>query len=244
MQFRTSNPVFTGYFWNRKEFSKTKMTLNGIFFKTVFSLFLVGISVWYVWRLKEQNQDITWYLYGGMIVAVIASVITSYKQKWASVTVPIYAIAKGCFLGAITVYSKWRYQDLPQKALFYTLVAFVVMLLLYRFKIVKVTKQFRSILYSFIATIFTLYFIAFILRFFGIHFSLIYGSSWISILFSVVVISVASFSLLLDFSYIERHLYKSPKYKEWVATWGLLVTLIWMYIEIFRLLPKLSDYKL
>lgn len=240
MQFRTSNPIFTGYFWNNKEFSKTKMSLSGIFFKTIISLFLVSISVWYVWRLKEQNQDITWYLYGGMIVAVIASVITSYKQKWASVSVPIYAIAKGCFLGAITAYSKWRYQDLPQKALFYTLVAFVVMLLLYRFKIVKVTKQFRSILYSIITTIFTIYFIAFILRFFGIHFSLIYGSSWISILFSVVVISVASFSLLLDFSYIERHLYKSPKNKEWVATWGLLVTLIWMYIEIFRLLKKIN----
>ncbi len=238
MRFYTSNPVFNTYFWHKERFSSNKMTLNGIILKTIFSLFLVASSVWYVSHINKN--DVHLYFYGGMIVAVIASVITSYKQKWAPVTVPIYALAKGCFLGGIIVFTNGRYEGLPQKAIFYTLIAFFVMLLLYKLKIVRVTKQFTSFLYSAIATIFTIYFIGFILRFFGVPFTLFYGSSWMSIGFTVIVISVASFSLLLDFYYIEKQLYRAPKYKEWVATWGLLVTLIWMYVEVLRLLKKLS----
>jgi len=241
MYLKTTNPVFKPYFWRSKHYGlKNKMTLTGILLKTLLGLFLVAVSVLYVWRLKRAGLDTTYYLYGGMIVAVTASVLTSYKQRWASVTVPIYAIAKGCFLGAITSYANFKYQDLAQKAIFYTIIAFLVMLILYKMDLIKVTKKFKSILYSAIATIFSIYFISFILHFFGIHFNIIYGSSWVSIIFTIIVVSIASFSLLLDFDYIQRYINKAPKYKEWIATWGLLVTLIWMYIEIFRLLKKIT----
>ncbi len=241
MHFYTSNPVFHSFFWRKKEYGANKMTLLGVLVKTFFSLFLVSSSIWYVWKISAQGKEVSWYLYGGMIVAVIASVTTSYKQKWASVTVPVYAIAKGCFLGAITLFTSRRYPELPQKAVFYTIVTFVVMLFLYKIKIIKVTKKFRSVVYSAIATIFTIYFIGFIFRLFAVSFPFLYGSSWISIGFSAIIISIASFSLLLDFDYIDRYLNRAPKYKEWIATWGLLVTLIWMYLEILRLLKKITN---
>ncbi len=241
MRLYTSNPVFNSFFWRKKEYGTDKMTLFGVIVKTLFSLFLVSSSIWYVWTISAKGKEVSWYLYGGMIVAVIVSVITSYKQKWAPITVPVYAIAKGYFLGAITVFASRRYPELPLKAIFYTIVTFVVVLFLYKMRIIQVTKKFRSIIYSAIATIFTIYFIGFIFRLFGVSFSFLYSSSWISIAFSVIIITVASFSLLLDFDYIERYLYKAPKYKEWVATWGLLVTLIWMYLEILRLLKKITN---
>lgn len=241
MTFKTSNPVFNSYFWNSKFHNDKRMLLKGIIFKTIFALIVVAVSAFYVWRLKREGQDVSYCLYGGMIVAVIASVLTSYKQKWASVTVPIYAIAKGCFLGAITAFSDLNYQHLAQRAILYSLISFFVMLVLYKLNLVKVSKKFRSILYSIIATIFTIYFISFIFYFFGFRLEFVYGFSWLSIVFTVIVIAVASFSLLLDFDYINRYINKTPKEKEWIAVWGLLVTLIWMYIEIFRLLKKITN---
>jgi uncharacterized YccA/Bax inhibitor family protein len=241
MNFRTSNPIFNSYFFGDKYFVSNKMTLSGIIIKTLFSLFLVSVSVWYVWRIKDDGQEVIWYLYGGMIIAVILSVLTSYRQNLAFITVPLYAIAKGCFLGAITAFGSSRYNNLPLKAVFYTLISFSVMLILYKIKLIKVSRKLRSIIYGAIASIFTIYFLSFILRFFGIKFSIVYGSSWISILFTIVVVSVASFSLLLDFNYMDRYLNKAPKRKEWIATWGLLVTIIWMYFEIFRLLKKITN---
>ena len=113
------------------------------------------------------------------------------------------------------------------------------MLLLYQTRIIVVTKKLRSIIIVACSTIFLTYIISWILSFFGIR-SFIWGTSWFAIVFNVVAAVFASLSLLLDFDYIERKKNKAPKSKEWLATWGLLVTIIWLYVEILRLMRKLS----
>ncbi len=240
MKLTTSNPIFTSYIWKTPYSSSNKMTLNGILFKTFYTLFLVGLSTYYVWNLVDQGKNVQVYIYGGLLIALFFSILTSYKKHWSPITVPIYALAKGCFLGGISAFAELQFERMPMRAVKVSIITFFVMLFLYKLQIIKVTQQFRSIMYSAIATIITMYIISFILRLFGIHLSIIYGTSWYAIGFTLIAASVASFSLLLDFYYIDKQLHKAPKYMEWVATWGILVSLIWMYVEILRLLKKLA----
>jgi uncharacterized YccA/Bax inhibitor family protein len=116
---------------------------------------------------------------------------------------------------------------------------FFVMLVLYRFRIVMLTRKFRSVIIGAIISITAIYLISWILNLFGISASIIYGTSNFSILFNIIAACIASLVLLIDFDFIEGKINHVPKYMEWVATWGLLVTLIWLYIEILRLLKKL-----
>jgi len=113
------------------------------------------------------------------------------------------------------------------------------MLLLYQTRIIVVTKKLRSVIITAATSIFVVYIISWILGFFGIK-VFIWGTSWPAIAFNILATIFASLSLLLDFDYIERHKNKSPKYKEWIATWGLLVTLVWLYMEVLRLMRKLA----
>lgn len=237
----TSNPSFNQYFWKHsKNVSKGKMTLTGILTKTTICLLLTVLTTSYVWKLFYDGNDIDWYLYGGMISGIICSIAISYKQAWAFWLVPFYALSKGLFLGAISVYTHKKFPDIPFQAIGMTLLTFFVMLFLFIVKIIKVNREFRSIIITASATIFTLYIISWILGFFGISVPFIQGTSWFSIVFNIIAAIVASLALLLDFDYIHRQLGRAPKRKEWIATWGLLVTLIWLYVEILRLLRKLA----
>ncbi len=240
MQYKTSNPVFNSYFWKKEHSSSGKMTLIGVFLKTFYTLFLVSLTAWYVWSLVKKGKNVNYYIYGGLLVALFFSVLTSYKKKWSPITVPIYALAKGLFLGGISAYANAQFNGMPMLAVQVSIIAFFVMLILYKLHLVKITHQFRSIIYGAIATIMTIYIISFILRLFDIRLGIIYGTSWLSIGFTLIAATVASFSLLLDFDYIDRQLNRAPKYMEWVATWGILVSLIWLYVEVLRLMKKLA----
>ena len=236
----TSNPAFTRYFWSNKSSSKTKkMSLSGIILKSFFGLILLALTASYTWKLYFKGVDVQWHLYGGMIAALIFSVFISYKNNWAKWLVPLYALAKGFFLGAISVFAHKKFPDLPFRAVAVTIVTFFVMLFLFKIKLVKVTKQFRSIIIAVSATIFVLYFINFILHLFNISFPFLWGTSWFAIGFNIIAAIVASLSLLLDFDYIERYVGRAPKQKEWIATWGFLITLIWLYVEVLRLMKKI-----
>lgn len=238
--YRTSNPVFSNFVWQHDRTSTTRMTLNGIFIKSLFSLILVSLTTWYAWDLVYKGLDVKWYTSGGLLVAIVCSILTSYRRRWAPVTTPLYALAKGLFLGGISAYAEKRFPGLPMQAVAVTILTFLVMLILYKTKIVVVTKQFRSVIITAIITIMTIYFIQWILYFFGIHLPFVWGTSWLAIGFNILAALVAAFSLLLDFDFIDRKLYKAPKYYEWVATWGLLVTLVWLYVEVLRLMKKLA----
>ena len=216
------------------------MGLSGIILKSSFCLVLTGCTTWYVWDLVYQGVNVRWYTMGGMLAALFFSLLTSFKRTWAPYTTPIYALAKGFFLGGISAYAEQRFAGMPMKAVSITILNFLVMLILYKAHIIVVTRRFRSVIISAAITIFFIYIINWILMFFGIRLPFIWGTSYLAIGFNIIAAIVASFSLLLDFDFIDRKLGKSPKYYEWVATWGILVTLIWLYIEVLRLMKKLA----
>lgn len=237
---KTSNPAFSNYIWNKNKKDNNLMNLNGILIKTFFCLILVALSTWYVWDLVSQGIDVKWYMSLGILFSIILSIITSYKHTWAKITAPLYSFSKGFFLGGFSAYAERQFEGMPMRAVFVTIVSFFVMLILYKLRIIKVTKQFRSVIISASITIMFVYIITWILSFFGITVPFIHGTSAFAIGFNIIAACVASLALLLDFDFIERKLGIAPKYMEWVATWGLLITLIWLYVEVLRLMKKLA----
>lgn len=235
---KTSNPVFTSYFWRRSSKSQ-KLTISGILIKTLFCLLIITSITIGTWKFYSSGNSIKWFTSGGMLAAIVISIVISVRQQWAALLVPLYAIAKGFFLGGITTYAHAKYPDLPYQAVGVTMITFFVVLFLYKTRIIKVTHKLKSIIITACASIFLTYVISWILSFFGIT-SFIWGNTWLALLFNCIAAIFAALSLLLDFDYIERQKNKAPKQKEWLATWGLLVTLIWLYVEILKLMKRLA----
>ena len=240
LNYNTSNPAFSNSIWRNDSKKSARMTMSGFFFKSLLSLVLLGMTTCYVWGLVNKGVDVKWYTSGGLLAAIFFSLLTSFKRTWAPYTTPLYALAKGLFLGGISAYAEIRFPGLPMKAVSITILTFFIMLLLYITRIVVVTKRFRSVVITAAITIMFIYIINWILTIFGLSLPFVWGTSWFAIGFNVVAAIVASFSLVLDFDFIDRKVGKAPKYYEWVATWGLLVTLVWLYVEILRLMKKLA----
>ncbi|WGD35503.1 Bax inhibitor-1/YccA family protein [Olleya sp. YS] len=236
---KTSNPAFSNYFWNTSSGSFKKMTVTGILLKTLFCLLVITSIVVAIWKLYANGTNIKWFATGGMLGAIIISIVISVRQHWAHILVPLYAVAKGFFLGGITAYAQASFPNLPYQAIGVTLVTFFVVLFLYQTRLIVVTNKVKSLIITVCTSIFVVYLISWILGFFGIK-SFIWGTSWLAIGFNIFAAIFAALSLLLDFDYIERQKNRAPKYKEWMATWGLLVTIVWLYVEILRLMKKFA----
>src|SRR5690606_30058171 len=215
------------------------MSVWGIFVKSLCCILVIAAITVGIWYLYVSGTDVKWFTTGGMIAALVIGLVMSVRKHWAPVLVPLYTVAKGCFLGGITTYAHAKFPNIPYQAVGVTIITFFVMLLLYQTRIVVVTKQLRSVIITAATSIFITYLISWILGFFEIK-VFIWGTSWAAIAFNVIAAIFASLSLLLDFDFIERHKNRSPKSMEWLATWGLLVTLVWLYAEILRLLRKLA----
>lgn len=237
--YKTSNPAFTNFFWDGTVRSEKKMSVLGIFLKSMTCIFMIAIITGCVWKLHSDGYDVSWFTLGGMLASIVISVIISYKHHWAHFLVPLYAIAKGCFLGGFSAFIKAKFPEMPFQAIGVTIITFFTILLLYQTRLIVVTKRLRSIIVTAAASIFLVYIISWILSLFGIS-SFVWGTSWIAIVFNIIAAIVASFTLLLDFNFIEKRKGKAPKQKEWIATWGLLVSLVWLYTEILRLMNKLA----
>ena len=124
--YKSSNPAFNSYFWKPKTASEPKMSILGIFLKSIFCLILVIAATAIVWKLFYDGQTIKWYTTGGMITAIVISLILSIRQQWAAFLVPIYAIAKGLFLGGFSVYIHKQYPNFPFQAVGISLITFLV----------------------------------------------------------------------------------------------------------------------
>ena len=238
--YRTSNPAFSHYIWRDYSRSKSKVSILGIFFKTLISLGLLSVSLWYVWDLVYQGISVKWYTSGGILAAIVFSILTSYKKRWAPVTAPLYAISKGFFLGGFSALINKRFEGYPMQAVYISLITFLVILLLYQLRIISVNRRFMNVIYTATFSIMMLYVVSWILSFFNIYNGLVWGTSWFAIAFNVFAAITASLTLLIDFYYIDKQVGRAPKYMEWVATWGLLVSLIWLYVEVLRLMKKLA----
>ncbi|CAN5377570.1 hypothetical protein BH23ACT9_BH23ACT9_24820 [soil metagenome] len=179
----------------------------------------------------------------GAIVAGLALVLTiSFKPNLAPTLSPVYAAVQGVLLGVITLVFEQNYPGIASQALVGTVTVLGVMLVLYRTGVIKVTQRFRMVVVAATGAIFVTYLLSFVLGFFGVSFGFLHGSSWLSIGLSVVIIGVAALNLALDFDFIENAAARGlPSKAEWYAAFGLLVTLIWIYLEILRLLAKLQS---
>ena len=210
--YRSSNPAFKKYFWDDDKNLTSKMSVSGIIVKSLLMLTIIGFMTIGVWKLYNNGTQIKWFISGGLLTAIVIGIVISVRQHWAHFLVPLYAIAKGLFLGGISSYAHDHYPNLPYQAIGVTIITFFMMLILFQTRIIIVTKRLRSVVITAAASIFVIYIISWILEFFGIN-TFVWGTSWVAIVFNVIAAIVASLTLLLDFDFIERHKNKAPKKK-------------------------------
>ncbi|KJU82156.1 membrane protein containing DUF1112 [Candidatus Magnetobacterium bavaricum] len=220
------------------------MTVQGTINKTAILLLLTMFTATWCWRLAHGVglAAVMPWLTIGTIGGLIVAVITMFKSNWAGVTAPLYALLEGLVLGGLSAIFEARYSGIAFQAVFLTFGTLGVMLFAFKTGIIKVTDKFRAGIVAATGAIFLVYMASFVLGIFGVQIPQIFGSGIIGIGFSVVVVIIAALSLVMDFDMIQNAAYnRQPKYMEWYGAFALMVTLIWLYIEIIRLLVKLKD---
>ena len=241
LSLRSGNPVLSKTTFNSTTNVTETMTINGTVNKTVISLFLLVGTGYLTFNTMNTVLLIACGI-GGFIVALI----TVFRKHWAPITVPIYAILEGGMLGGISFMYNNMYNGIVTNAIFLTLGILLSLLMAYRSGLIKPSENFKLGVAAATGGIAIVYLINFVMGIFGSGMGImsINNSSMISIGFSLVVIVIASLNLVLDFDFIEEGAKKgAPKYMEWYGAFGLLVTLIWLYLEILRLLAKLNSRK-
>ena len=218
-----------------------QMTLGGTVNKTTLSLFILLIGASYVWNRGATDPALLVFIIGGVIGGLVMAIATVLKKTWAPVTTPAYAAFEGVALGGISVVFESRYPGLVSQAVFLTFGTLAALLLAYRSGLVKATENFKLGVVAATGGIALIYLLSFVLGFFGMSVPVIHSSSTWGILFSMFVVVIAALNLVLDFDFIETGVERgSPKYMEWYGAFGLLVTLVWLYLEILNLLAKLQ----
>lgn len=241
-----ANPILRNSF-NTEErvYEGEPMTISGAINKTLTLLALVTVSAGYTWYLMASGftDKASMLCLGGAVAGfILALVIIFSRGRLAPVLSPFYAIAEGFFIGGISSFFEAAYSGIVMQAVAGTLAALLSMLLLYRAKVIQCTDKFRAVLFTATMSIGVIYLIQIIASLFGRGIPQIFTSSAIGIGFSVVVVLIAAFNLIVDFDFIEKGAENMlPKAFEWYGAFGLMVTLIWLYLEILRLLAKLAD---
>ena len=243
---RTSNPALNERaFQGERAVLGDTMTLQGTVNKTgVLLICAVATAAW-TWNLflhSHSPQTVMPLALVGGIGGLIVAMVTIFKKEWAGITAPIYALLEGLVLGSISALLEVRFPGIAIQAVSLTFGTLVVLLLAYRSGLIAVTEKFRLGIIAATGGIALFYIVEIVLGFFGIHFTAINGSGAIGIGFSVFVVIIAALNLVLDFDFIETGVrVGAPKYMEWYGAFGLMVTLIWLYFEILRLLSKLRS---
>ena len=241
---KSGNPALSKKtFDNLKSKTGEIMTLDGAVNKIAISLAILLFAAYYTYT--NALMSFIWVGFGG---GFIVAVVTIFKKEWAPVTVPIYAILQGLALGAFSkLFADIFEPGIVPQAISLTLGILIALLFAYKTKIIKVTENFKLGLFAATAGIAVVYLISFLMSFFGgtgLPIMNPANASMLSIGFSLFVVVIASLNLVMDFDFIEKGVENSaPKYMEWYSAFGLLLTLIWLYVEILRLLAKLSSRK-
>jgi len=222
------------------------MTLEGTVNKTGILLALVVLSASWTWNLFFESGDtgaVMPLARGGAIVGFIFALITIFKKQWAGITAPLYALAEGLFLGAISGIFEMQYPGIVIQAVGLTLGTLASLLFLYKTGIVKPTENFKLMVTSATMGIGLLYLVSMLMNMFGSGgIGFIHSNGLFGIGFSLFVVAIAALNLVLDFDFIEQGSEMgAPKYMEWFGAFSLMVTLIWLYLEMLRLLAKLRS---
>lgn len=246
--FKSGNPALS-----EKNFQNTividpalAMTVRGTLNKFGFLFLMVMGTAFYSWKEFNGGGNVVPLIWTGVIGGLIVAFIIIFKKEWAPYLAPAYALLEGLFLGAISaMYNNafgQKAPDLIMNAVGLTFGTAIAMYLLYSFKIIRATQKFKAIIITATLGIAIFYFITLILGMFNINVSFLSQGTTIGILFSLFVVAIAALNLILDFDMIERGAEAgAPKYMEWYGAFGLLVTIVWLYLEILRLLAKLGS---
>lgn len=245
---RTANPAL-----NSKTFAglpsvsdpSRSMTVSGVVNKSLLMLILVILPASWTWNqfMSSGNpQTIIPWMYGGLFGGFIVAIVTVFKKQWSPVTAPLYSVLEGLALGGISAFFEAQFPGIVIQAVALTFGTLLSLLMAYKSGLIKVTENFRLGVVAATGGIALIYFVTIVLGFFGIRMPFIHESGIIGIGFSLFVVVIAALNLVLDFDFIEHGASAGiPKFMEWYAAFGLIVTLIWLYLEILRLLAKLRS---
>ena len=250
--FKSGNPTLT-----QKMFDKSlsldadmqgTMSVRGTINKFGFLMLMIIAGAAYNWHMFEEAKQstVTTLMMVGIFGGLITAIAISFKPNWASYLAPLYALLEGLFIGGISAilnaaFAK-QYPGLIMQAVGLTFGVAIAMFLLYNFRIIKATERFKSVIFTATLGIGIFYLLTMVLRLFGVNVSFMSDSSLLSIGISLFIVAIAALNLILDFDMIEQGAERgAPKFMEWYGAFGLLVTLVWLYLEILRLLSKLSS---
>jgi uncharacterized YccA/Bax inhibitor family protein len=252
--FKSGNPTLTQKIFDRSASLEADMqgtmSVRGAINKFGFLLLMVIAGAAFNWHLfQEGKQDtMTTWMIVGIIGGLISAVAISLKPNWAGFLAPLYGLLEGLFIGGISAIFNdafaEKYPGMIMQAVGLTFGVALAMFLLYNFRVIKATEKFKSIIFTATLGIVIFYFLTMILRLFGVQVSFMYDSTPLSIGISLFIVAIAALNLILDFDMIEQGAERgAPKFMEWYGAFGLLVTMVWLYMEILRLLSKLANNK-
>jgi len=241
---RTSNPAL-----NAKTFERfgpiaagEGMTIEGTVNRAAFLLLVLAATATWTWMQTFAGVPTQGYLLGGLIGGFVVALITIFKPAVSPFTAPVYAALEGLALGAISAIFEARYPGIVIQAVALTFGTLFALLIAYRSRLIPVTENFKLGIVAATGGIAIFYLVAMALSFFGIRIAFLHEGSALGIGFSLFVIVIAALNLVLDFDFIEKGAeHGAPKFMEWYGAFGLMVTLVWLYLEILRLLSKLRS---
>jgi uncharacterized YccA/Bax inhibitor family protein len=247
---RTANPAL-----NSKTFTdiarisdlSQSMTIQGTINKTLLMLILVLIPAAWTWNLFFNTGNpaaVTPWLFGGTVGGFIVALVTIFHKEWAVVTAPLYSVLEGLAIGGVSALAEAEFPGIVIQAVSLTFGTLFCLLLVYKSGLIKATENFKLGVVAATGGIALIYLITLLLGFFGIRVAYIHDSGIIGIGISVFVVIIAALNLVLDFDFIESGASSgAPKFMEWYAAFGLMVTLIWLYLEMLRLIAKIISRK-
>lgn len=257
---RTSSPAlntntfaqFRDNLESQTQAEKNQMTVQGAVNRTgVLLLVCFGSATWtwstfyqaiQLYGVEAGFSAVMPYLGGGVLGGLLLALVTIFKKEWAMVTAPLYALCEGFFLGGISAAVELYYSGIALQAATATLGVLLAMLALYTTRVIKVDNKMMMIIASATFGIFMVYMANWVLGIFGVSIPFIHSSGPMGIVFSLAVVVIAALNLLMDFKLIEDGAKaKAPKFMEWYSAFALMVTLVWLYVEILNLLSKLRD---
>ncbi|WP_274366177.1 Bax inhibitor-1/YccA family protein [Paenibacillus thermotolerans] len=218
------------------------MTLEGTVNKTLIAFIILVASALYTWNMYFDGHNPTTFMVAGVIGGGILGLLTSFIPRIAPFTVPVYALLEGMFVGALSAMYEAEFSGITVQAVLLTFGVFLALLFAYKTRLIKATENFKLGVFAATAAIAIVYLVNIVLNlFFSMSVPYLHDTGWIGIVISLVIVAVAALNLVLDFDFIENGVRAgAPKYMEWYGAFGLMVTLVWLYIEILRLLAKLS----
>jgi uncharacterized YccA/Bax inhibitor family protein len=242
MDLKSGNPALSAKTFDGLGESTDPMTLSGTINKTaiLFALLLIGAGwVWNLYFASHAIADVMIYLCAGAIGGFGIALVTIFNKQISPYTSPVYALLEGFAIGAISALYEAKHPGIALQAVGLTMGTLACMLAAYRFQIIEVTENFKTGLLGATGGIAILYLVDMVLVLLGHPISFIHEGGVYGILFSLFVVAIAALNLVMDFDFIAKGVaQRSPKYMEWYSAFGLIVTLVWLYLEILRLLGK------